>query len=95
MKESQLQAQVIKYLKHKGCYVIKTSPGAGTPAGCPDIIALLEGCWMAIECKASSRSKYQPLQRETLDKLDQWGWAKTVHPQNWGEIKEELEVFIG
>ena len=95
MKESELQSKVIKWLKHKGCYVIKTSPGAGTPVGCPDIIALIEGLWLAIEVKANATSKFQPLQRETLDKLDKWSVAKVVHNGNWDKIKQELEEVIG
>lgn len=95
MKESKLQTQVIKFLKSKGCYVIKTQPGAGIPVGCPDIIALFEGCWLAIECKADAKSSYQPLQEETLEKLDEWSYAKMICPQNWSIIKQELEAFIG
>jgi Holliday junction resolvase len=95
MKESKLQAEVIKYLKHKGCYVIKTQPGMGTPTGCPDIIALIEGAWIAIEVKAECNSPFQPLQKETIEKLSQWSYAKVVHSKNWPEIKKELEEFIG
>lgn len=94
MTESNLQTTIIKYLKEKGCYVIKTRPGAGTPDGCPDIIALSGGLWLAIEVKSSERSKYQPLQRETLDKLDSWSWAKRVQPENWLTIKHELEAML-
>lgn len=95
MKESQLQAEIIRFLKKKKCYVIKTSPGAGTPVGCPDIIALLEGCFIAIEVKASAKSPFQPLQKETIKKLDDWSWCKAVSVDNWGEIRTELEHFIG
>lgn len=94
-KEAKLQSEIIKYLKHKGCYVIKTKPGVGTPVGCPDIIALLEGCWIALEVKASIGSPYQPLQKETIDKLDKWSFAKVVYPQNWDTVQTELEFFIG
>lgn len=92
--ESNLQSKVVKYLREKGCYVIKTRAGVGTPHGCPDIIALLEGCWIAIEVKGSAASKYQPLQKDTIKKLDNWSWAKVVHPDNWEEIKAELEVML-
>lgn len=93
-KESDLQSKIVKYLKAKGCYVIKTRPGVGTPDGCPDIIALCGGLWIAIEVKGSEKAKYQPLQELTLEKLDGWSWAKTAYPENWPEIKAELELML-
>jgi Holliday junction resolvase len=94
MTEAKLQSAIVKYLKNKGCYVIKTSPGGGTPVGCPDIIALLEGCWIAIEVKASQKSPFRPLQEHTLERLDEWSWAKVVYPENWDRIKTELEEML-
>lgn len=91
--ESRLQADIIKWLRSKGCYVIKCQvPPA--PTGCPDVFAVYEGLWLAIEVKASKKSRFQPLQKETVDKLDRWSWCKMVYPENWQEIKEELEVML-
>lgn len=94
MTESQLQAKIIKYLKDKGCYVIKTKPGVGTPVGCPDIIALCGGLWLALEVKGSATAKYRPLQETTLEMLDGWSYAKTVFPANWWEIKADLDAML-
>lgn len=94
MTESQLQTKIIKYLKSKECYVIKTKPGVGTPVGCPDIIALCGGLWLALEVKGSATAKYRPLQEDTLKKLDSWSYAKTVYPANWPEIKADLEAML-
>lgn len=94
MTESKLQSEVIKYLKGRGCYVIKTKPGSGIPVGCPDIIFMLEGFWGSLEVKGNLKSKYQPLQKETLEKLDDWSWAKRVDSSNWPEIKQELEGML-
>lgn len=93
-RESDLQAEIIKYLRGKNCYVIKTKPQPGTPTGCPDIIFLCEGFWGALEVKASPTSKYQPLQEETLEKLNDWSWAKRVDPNIWPIIKDELEMML-
>jgi len=94
MTEAKLQSEIVKYLKAKGCYVIKTRPGAGIPLGCPDVIFLLEGFWGAIEVKAGSNAKYGPLQMETLLKLDDWSWARRVDPYSWLSIKAELENML-
>ncbi len=94
MSESSFQSKVIEYLKGKGCYVIKTKPGPGTPKGCPDVFAFIEGLWLAIECKASKNAKSQALQPETVKKLDGWSWCKVVYPENWPEVKAELEEML-
>lgn len=94
MSEANLQSTIVKYLKGKGCYVIKTRPGVGTPDGCPDIIALSQGLWLAIEVKGSPTAKYRPLQRETVEKLDSWSWCRRVDPSNWLAIRAELEMML-
>lgn len=91
MSEKQLQAKILRWLRSQGAYAIKTQPGAGTPTGCPDIIALYEGAWVAIEVKASPSSKFQPLQKETLDKLSEWSpFVYTVDPGLWPDIQRLL-----
>lgn len=92
--ETKLQTKLIKYLKKKGCYVIKTKPGPGTPVGCPDVLALLEGFWAAFEIKAYPNSRFRPLQQETVDKFDNWSFARVVHSGNIDEIIEELDTIL-
>jgi Holliday junction resolvase len=89
--ERKLQTEVIKFLKGKGAYVIKTRPGMGTPTGCPDIIFMFEGAWGAIEVKASRTSRWQSGQEATLARLNTWcPFAWKVYPENWGKIKQIL-----
>jgi hypothetical protein len=89
--EAKLQSEIIRWLKSKGAYVIKTRPGAGTPVGCPDIIFLYEKVWGAIECKATHKAPYQPGQQYTLDLLgDLSEFVYTVHPDSWAYVKEML-----
>lgn len=92
--EANLQARIIKYLERKGLYVIKTG-GLGTPSGCPDIIALLDGGgWFALEVKASKSAKFQPLQKATIEKLDKMYFSRVVYPENWDEVRAEIESYI-
>lgn len=94
MRESKVQSDLIKYLKRKGCYVIKTKPGVGTPVGCPDVIALLEGAWFAFEIKADEAAPFKPLQEDTIRKLADWSFCKVVHSGNYQEILNELEAML-
>ena len=92
--ESKTQTKLIKFLKKKGCYVLKTRPGPGVPTGCPDVIFMLEGFWGGAECKALPNSKRQTLQPETVAKLDKWSWCKFVHSENIDEIIQELDKVL-
>lgn len=89
--EGKLQSDIIKWLKSKGAYVLKTRPIPGIPVGCPDIIFLYEGAWAAIECKASRTAKYRPGQKATLARLGLWSpFVYVVYPQNWPSVKKDL-----
>lgn len=93
--EAKLQAKIIKFLKSKGAYVIKTKPGPGTPVGCPDIIFLCEGAWGAIEVKASEGARYQPGQEVTIKRLQGWSpFVYKVYPENWDLISKELLLLF-
>lgn len=92
--EAKVQKRLVSYLRSKGCYVIKTKPGVGTPVGCPDIVFLKEGFWGTIECKASEKAAWQPLQKETLEKLASWSWARKVYPENLEATIAELETIL-
>ena len=91
--EKQLQSIIIKWLRANHVYVIKTRPGAGTPVGCPDVIGLYRGRYIALEVKASAAAPLQPLQRETLDILSHNSkWAFLVYPENWEYIKKIIKI---
>jgi hypothetical protein len=89
--EKKLQTDIIKFLKSKGAYVIKTKPGQGTPVGCPDVIALYGPRHADIEVKASDRSENQPGQLYTLQLLGRNNpFVFRVYPENWEEVKSIL-----
>lgn len=92
--ESRLQSNIRTYLKGKGCYVLVIRPQPGIPDGCSDIIFMLEGFWGALEVKKSPTAEYQPLQKETLAKFDDWSWARRVDPTNWPEVRGELDNML-
>jgi len=94
MIEKKLQSEIIKYLKSKGCYVIKHNASPGVPVGCPDLSFYIEGFYGFIEVKASKTSRFQPLQKETIARLDGWSWGRVVYPGNWAEVKNELGEML-
>ena len=93
MSEAKLQSEIIKYLRSKHCFVMKCG-GAGVPTGTSDVFFCFEGFYGFIEVKVSEKAPFRPLQKEFLKKMDDWSWAKAVYPNNWGEVKQELEQML-
>lgn len=93
MTEAKLQSEIIRYLRGKHCFVMKCG-GAGVPVGTSDVFFCVEGFYGFIEVKASKKAKFQPLQKEFIDKMIEWSWAKAVYPENWPETKVELEKML-
>lgn len=95
MKEADFQSKIVKWLRSKGCMVLKYQQNATTRAGIPDIIFLKEGFWGAIEVKKSKTAKFRPGQKEMVVKMNEMSWAKAVYPENWDETRSELEIILG
>lgn len=71
--------------------MIKTRVAPGVPVGCPDIIALYGTKWLAIEVKADEKSKFQPGQQDTLQRLRKCNtFVYVAYPENWSSIKEQI-----
>ena len=73
---------------------MKLKPGGGVPAGTADIFFCKEGFYGFIECKATKNSKVQLGQEPFISKMCAWSWAKFVYPENWQEIKIELDNLL-
>ena len=95
MTEATFDKLVTAYLKKKGCWVIKLTPGvAGIPVGTSDRFFCKEGFYGFLEIKKSKTAPFRPLQQEFLKKMNTWSWAKAVYPENWEETKKELDVML-
>ena len=97
MLESDLQTKIIRWLRAKGAVVIKYQQNATTRAAIPDIIALKEGLWLAIEVKKTKTSPFRPGQKEMVAKLNDWSYARIVwggKNSNWPEVQKELEELL-
>ena len=92
--EKDFQAKIVKYLKSKKCMVFKMQMNATTKAGTPDLFFVKEGFWGAIEVKKSKTAKLRPGQKENVEKMNEWSWAKIVYPENFEETKKELEQIL-
>lgn len=94
MLEKDFQAKVIKELKAMGLAVIKNQAGPGVPTGFPDVLALGEGIYFALECKTSARAKKQPRQDYWVKKLNEWSYAAFIYPANHDKIMAEIKYMV-
>lgn len=81
-----LEKQIRRFLKSKGCMLVETKNIS--------IFFVKEGFWGAIEVKKSKNAKVQPGQKENVEKMNEWSWARIVYPENWEEAKAELEEML-
>lgn len=62
--------------------------------GIPDIIACVNGRFVAMELKRSKGFPLTPLQRHTLENIRKAeGWGLEVNPQNWDDVFSSLETL--
>lgn len=92
--EKNLQKGIIKFLKGKGCFVMKLTPGGGVPAGTADVFFCKEGFYGWIEVKKAKNADHQPGQDQFIAKMDGWSWARFVWPAIWPEVAKELEEIL-
>jgi len=72
VKEQDVQKKIINELEARGAWVIKTI--TTNKRGCPDILACLNGLFLAIEVKAKGRmTTVTPLQRYQIDQITEAG----------------------
>lgn len=95
LKESDCDKEFVKFLRSKGCFVMKLTPGvAGIPVGVSDRVFFKEGFYGFAEIKKSKTAPFRPLQQEFLAKMNEWSWAKAVYPENRLEIQAELSLML-
>ena len=95
--ESAFQAALIRKLKRMfpGCVVLKND-GSNKPAGFPDLTVLFpNGQWAELECKRESKADKRPLQGYYVEKMNQYGFARFIYPENEEEILRELQQTFG
>lgn len=81
--EKQFENRVKKFLKERGCWVLKYWAGGGfTRSGVPDLLVCCDGFFIAVELKAS-RGKPSELQLRELHRIrDSGGIAVLLYPRD-------------
>lgn len=97
MKEQDLQAQIIRFLRSKGCVVAKIPASPGVPKGFADLAWWAPGTAGFIEVKRTKTSPRQVGQEAFIKKMNEWLRADIVWGganSNWPQVQKELEEWL-
>ena len=86
--EQKIQKSIIKWLEAEGHYVVKVI--SASRAGVPDILACVNGKFVAIEVKTpGTQNNISPLQAYNLDKINICG-GHAIAAWSLEQVKEKL-----
>ena len=88
--EKNFENRIKKFLKDNGWWHVKFFANAFTKSGIPDILACVNGRFVAIEVKAED-GRPSPLQLYNVEEIKRCGGvAVIVKPSQFDELKELL-----
>ena len=93
-REKIFENKIKRYLKERGCYCVKYFGCNYSTSGTPDILACVNGYFLAIEVKAQS-GKPSELQLVKVDEIRKaGGFAYVVHPSGWERLKAVIDGLL-
>lgn len=91
MRESGVQANIIKRIKREfpGAIVLKNDPNY--IQGIPDLLVLNGPTWAGLEVKRSDREPVQPNQAYYVSKMNEMAYASFIYPAIEDLVFDELQ----
>lgn len=92
--EKQFEERIKKFLDHKGCYFVKFFANRMTKVGVPDLLASVNGYFVAIEVKASN-GRPSELQLYNRRKIRESGGISIIlYPDQFEDFKQLIDDLI-
>lgn len=93
-QEKQFENKIKRYLKECGCYSVKYFGCSYSESGTPDILACINGYFLAIEVKAQTGkpSELQLIKINDIRKAG--GFAYVVYPSGWKRLKDIIDGLL-
>lgn len=92
--EKNFENKIKRYLKESGCYRVKYFGCAYSEAGTPDILACINGYFLAIEVKAQTGTPSELQLTKIQDIRDAGGFAYVVYPSGWDRLKAIIDGLL-
>lgn len=92
--EKQFENKIKTYLKSIGAYFIKTHGDRFSKVGTPDIIACVNGHFVAVEVKAAN-GKPSELQIYHIQQINNaGGYGVILYPKDFERFKKDVQNFL-
>lgn len=93
-EEKNFENRIKAYLDSKSCWYVKYFANGFTKKGIPDLLACVNGRFVAIEVKAS-KGKASELQKHEISKIhDAGGIAMILYPSEFDAFKLIVEELL-
>lgn len=93
-QEKNFENKIKGYLKSINAYFIKTHGDRFSRIGTPDIIACINGKFVAIEVKAEN-GKPSELQKYHIQQInDAGGYGLMLYPKDFEQFKKDVQKFL-
>jgi Holliday junction resolvase len=93
-REKSFENKIKKFLKDRGCWYVKYFANRNTRAGVPDILACVNGRFVAIEVKAEN-GKPTELQKWNVEQIkSSGGIAMILYPQDWERFAAMIDEVL-
>lgn len=93
-EEKNYENRIKTYLRMKGCYFVKYHGNAYSTNGTPDILACVNGQFIAIEVKAQSGHPSELQLAKISDIRNAGGLAYVVYPSGWNRLKDIIDGLL-
>ena len=92
--EKSYENKIKRYLKDRGCYRVKYHGNYFSENGTPDILACVNGYFLAIEVKAQNGtpSELQMVKVDAIRKAG--GFAYVAYPSGWEKLKDIIDGLL-
>lgn len=93
--EKNFENKIKKFLKDRGCWYVKYFANRNTRAGVPDILACVNGHFVAIEVKAEN-GKPTELQKWNVKQINKCkGVGLILYPKDWDWFVMAMNSLLG
>lgn len=93
-QEKQFENKIKKYLKERGCYCVKYFGCNYSTSGTPDILACVNGYFLAIEVKAQTGKPSELQLVKIADIRKAGGFAYVAYPSGWNRLKDIIDGLL-
>ena len=92
--EKSYENKIKRYLKERGCYRVKYHGNYYSENGTPDILACVNGHFVAIEVKADNGHPSELQLVKIADIRKAGGFAYVAYPSGWNRLKDIIDGLL-